>query len=223
MHWKHREPIALAFCVVLLCAAIAAAAPPPASTSSGHGTATFFPRSHHVRMRARPDDDAPTLPLSLLGATLRVRAEHGEWLDACWGWLRRDELVAADEAVDFFSAELARSPSVFGYLSRASALIEKSELDRARRDVDEALRLCPNCARTYVVLARCALEQLLAEECISHLDHAVQLDHEDPAALSIRGVRYLYRNDFDRAAADFQAADALLPGFAPMHRDFGDA
>lgn len=222
MHWWNRDAIALTLCAVLSRAAIVAAAP-PVSKSADHRESVFFARSHHVRMRARPDGLAPALPISLLGVAIAVRAEHGDWLDASWGWLRRDEFVAAEEAVDCFSAELARSPSVFAYLGRASALVEKSQFDRARIDVGEALRLCPGCARAYFVLARCAQQQLLAEESFEHLNRAVRFDSGDPVALAFRGKRCLSRNAFDRAAADCKAADALLPGFAPMHRDFGDA
>ena len=135
-----------------------------------------------VLLREQPNDQAPTSPVSTVGIWLEVKRSEGDWLEADWGWIRAADTVREDQAVEHFTAELAKSENAFAYIHRSRAWLKKSEFDKAQADVSEALRLEPNNARAYFVRSRIAADQIRTEEGLSACVRALTIDPRDPIA-----------------------------------------
>ncbi|HEV7224409.1 MAG TPA: hypothetical protein VGN42_16995 [Pirellulales bacterium] len=58
-----------------------------------------------------------------------VEQIQGEWLWVGDGWMRSRDAVAADEASDWFTAEIEKRPSVFAYCSRATVRSDREDWD----------------------------------------------------------------------------------------------
>ena len=63
-----------------------------------------------------------------LGEILNVTKVDGDWLWVGRGWINKSDVVPYDQAIGFFTAEVARDPKE-GYHDRAVARKKRGELD----------------------------------------------------------------------------------------------
>ncbi|HEV3342529.1 MAG TPA: tetratricopeptide repeat protein [Pirellulales bacterium] len=159
----------LFFAFAASAAATDAAVPDSAALPAEWRGKALLVKSPTVRLREQPDDQAAPVDLSLYGIWLYPRRMQGDWLRVKGGWLKVVEVLREHEVLDYFTDELKRSESAFGYVCRARAWIEKNEFDKAEADLSEALRLDPRCARAYFVRSAIAREQGRSQERLGNL------------------------------------------------------
>ena len=103
-----------------------------------------------------------------LGATPLVLETQGEWLrvgsEARSGWVHLNDVVAIDEAVEYFTSVVKAEPKRgWGYNLRGIALQDQGRYDAALHDYTMAIRLNPRDAAAYNnrawILATCPDDQ----------------------------------------------------------------
>src|SRR3569623_988546 len=172
--------------------------------------------SPDVLLREQPNEQAPSSPVSTVGIWLDVKRSEGEWLQVDWGWMRAADAVRDDQAIEHFTAELARSESAFAYICRSRAWLENNEFDKAQADVSEALRLEPNNSRAHFARAQLAAAQQRAEENLAACDRALEIDPRDPFALRARSRLKAKAGEYDRAISDLDRAIEALPRYSKL-------
>jgi tetratricopeptide (TPR) repeat protein len=203
--------------VILLYAGVYAGAGSTAAADEATGPPSagrqrsVFARSPEVRLRERPDEQAATVELSLAGVRLQARQTSEDWLQVDSHWVRDADVVDLVLAIDYFTAEISRTESVFGYLGRARARALKGEFDKAEADLSEALRLDSHCARAHFVRGVIAAEMERNDTARRYLDRAIELVPGDAISLEVRGIVWFNEREFDKAHADFDAAIANSP------------
>lgn len=153
------------------------------------------------------------------GITYQVLAEKDGWLkvrhEGAEGWFDKADAVLADEAVDYFTAEIRANPQeTTAYLSRAAAWRAKGELDIAIRDYDEALRLNPSYATVYRLRAMVWEEKQEHDRAIRDYDEAIRLNPKDSFAFNNRGLVWKRKKKFEKAIRDYTEAIRLNPAYA---------
>lgn len=170
-------------------------------------------KSPGVALREAPDENAATIPMSLTGIWLDVQQRQGDWLNVDGGWLLISDAVRDEGVVEHLTAQLKRGESVFSYLGRARGWLNQNDIDKARADVSEALRIEPQSARAYFVQGRIAAEQKSYDEALANYERALGLAPRDAVVLGVRGELLLMLHENDRAVRDFDAAIEVYPAY----------
>ncbi|HUY91692.1 MAG TPA: tetratricopeptide repeat protein [Pirellulales bacterium] len=150
-----------------------------------------------------------------------MKRSRGDWLEADWGWLRAAEAVRDDQAIEHFTADLARAEIAFAFIARSRAWLAKNEFDKAQADVSEALRLEPNNARAYFARSRIAQAQERPDDELSACDRALEIDPRDPFALEARSRLRATAGEYDRAIGDLDRAIESLPRSSQLRSERG--
>ncbi len=127
----------------------------------------------------------------------------------------------ADAALACFEAAVKLEPEVAEYRANlGAALLDQSRrtgstvpLERARRELEEALRWGPTLTTTRVNLGLCLLHQALPAEALAQFDQALATDPGDVAAMFNRAAAL---KQLGRSAESLAMLDQVLsqkPGF----------
>ncbi len=142
------------------------------------------------------------------GGSLRLTPPGGPG-----GWGDAVQVVPVDEAVEFFSDVISKSPrDPHNYAMRAMVLLfEREDPAHALADCDGAIRLDPQYAFARGVrgAVRAATQDL--DSAIADFTEVIRLKPGEPDAYRDRGVARLSNRDFDGAVADFNQAIRLDP------------
>src|SRR5258707_1469475 len=114
------------------------------------------------------------------------------------------------------------------YRNRGAAYYDKSELDRAIADFNEAVKIDASVVPTYFALAYSrrglgAAEKKDYDQAIADYGEAVKLNPTSIEVYKDRGNAYNNKNDYDRAIADFSQAIKLDPSYALAYNNRGFA
>lgn len=105
------------------------------------------------------------------------------------------------------------------YSMRGLALLGEKKVAGAIKDLDEAIRLCPEFAVAFNLRGQAYLvEGNRAMRAIGDFNRAIKLNSLLDAAQNNRGMAYLAVGDFQRAADDFRAAIGQSPDSAFARR-----
>jgi tetratricopeptide (TPR) repeat protein len=154
---------------------------------------------------------------------LTVTRESGDWLWVGRGWLLRDEVVAAEDAQAFFTAEIEREPTAFAYASRSRAWFQTEKFDLALADADAALRLDPKSAVALKCRGRVRLARGDLQAAIDDFNTALALDPKLATALNYRAQAYLKAGGYEQAIADATSAINLDPSITVAYSFRGRA
>ena len=142
------------------------------------------------------------------GTSLLLKAEA----DGASGWAERDQVVAAEHAVGFFTGQIHAQPgNAFNHAARAILWTDKKEYDHAPRDDNEAIRLDPRHASYY--RGRGRVWQLMneCEKAIGDFNEAIKLDPKSARAFIGRGTAWASQKKFGKAIDDASEAIWLDP------------
>jgi tetratricopeptide (TPR) repeat protein len=149
--------------------------------------------------------------------TYRVEQVSGQWLwlraDGIAGWARIDAVVAADQAIAFYTDYIRDHPGdAYGYSMRGTIwLEEKKDVDAALRDYTEAIRLAPTVAGLLVNRGNAWAARKEYDKAIADYDEVIRLQPEEAFAYSGRGLAWFAKKEFDKAIADLSEAIMLDP------------
>ncbi|MBA4019886.1 MAG: hypothetical protein C0483_22190 [Pirellula sp.] len=184
-----------------------------------------LPKSADVRL-LDVDGKAGVLPVGLVLGVLKVR---GDFYDVGRGELLAEDVVAVDEAVDFFTREIARTPTPFAYVSRARALVQRGAHPEAVQSCRQALALAPDYAPAHCVLGRALTKLQQFYDALDALDRAAALDGASGFIYCTRAQTHRAMNNPAAALADFERAikldDRLVSAYfgrGSVLAEFGD-
>lgn len=202
-----------------------AAAPAPSPTVAPTMPQLVLPKSAEVRL-LNVDAKQSTLPVGLVLGVLKVR---GDFLDVGRGELLAADVVPLDEAVAFFTTEIARAPTPFAYVSLARAQTQRGDHQAAVQSCRQALALAPDYAPAHCVLGRALTKLQQFYEALDALHQAAALDGAAGLAYCTRGQTYRAMNNPAAALADFEQAirldDQLVSAYfgrGSVLAEFGD-
>ena len=127
------------------------------------------------------------------------------------GWVKADDVIAVNEAIDFFSRQIQANASADALTRRGFVWEYKGNDKKAMMDYGEAMHLDPGYAPAYTCRGRGWFAQQKFEKSIADFDEAIQLDPKDPSSYCGRGLVWNNLMNPARAIADFDAASLLNP------------
>jgi tetratricopeptide (TPR) repeat protein len=165
-----------------------------------------------------------------LGATSLVLETQGEWLrvgsEARSGWVHLNDVVAIDEAVEYFTSVVKAEPKRgWGYNLRGIALQDQGRYDAALHDYTMAIRLNPRDAAAYNnrawILATCPDDQARdSQQAVAAAQQACKLSNfKQPIYLDTLAAAYAAAGDFQSAYSWQAKAIKLLPGDQEFQRE----
>ncbi len=154
------------------------------------------------------------------GAT--VTAVDGDWLWVQRAWIRKSDVHSADEALDFYTAQLENDPNdAVAYCRRGTVWKHKRQFARALADFDQALDIDPNNASAYA--SRASVRENLGQHelAVQDCSRAIALDRRCAVAYLNRGIAHAGRGDLQAAIVDFTTAIGLDPTDGLVYRNRG--
>jgi len=140
--------------------------------------------------------------------TYRVEQVNEPWL---WrhaaglsGWAPADQVVPVEQAIEFFTDYIRSNPGdAHGYTMRAIIWQqEKTELDIALGDHNEAIRLNPTQGASYNNRGRVWHAKKEYDKAIADYNEAIWLDRRDDVAYINRGNAWSAKKEYAKAIAD---------------------
>jgi Tfp pilus assembly protein PilF len=122
----------------------------------------------------------------------RVERVNGPWLwltaerEGAEGWVRVENVIPFDRAIDYFTSEIRANPSSVSYVRRGVIWMSKKEYDLAMADYNEAIRLDPRNETAY--LDRGVVWEIKKEygKAIADYNEAIRLDPNNAMAYNNR-------------------------------------
>jgi tetratricopeptide (TPR) repeat protein len=158
-----------------------------------------------------------------------VKGVNGDWMwlvaGSVSGWARSGEVVAFEQAVDFYTKEIEANPggAFAAHLRRAAVLTMKGETDAALADYNEALRLDPKSlaalnGRAVIWSAKGAHDRAIAD-----YNAALRLRPDYVPAIFDRALTWSDQENYDDAIAGFSEVIRLDPKMARAYSARGYA
>jgi tetratricopeptide (TPR) repeat protein len=187
--------------------------PPNATDSRWVGNKIIF-KERSIDLFKSPLSGEYIEKIALRGAVYTVVEEFGPWVcirEKGQGrpeiWLMRENAVLLSEATDYFAKRIEANPAdSFAYFARAESFLHKKELDKALKDLAEAVRLDPNHNDVRNVYGAVYAAKGDYDQALEQFNQVLGREAENVDALTTRGVILLKRQDLDRALADFSKA-----------------
>jgi tetratricopeptide (TPR) repeat protein len=128
------------------------------------------------------------------------------------GWLRAEDVVPLDRAVDFFTEEIRSDPgNAAAYECLGQVRDKLDDLDGALADFTEAIRLDPKCKRLYWRRGEILGDKEEYDRAIADFEEIIRLDSKDPQGYLGRGMIRGLKKEYDRGLVDINEAARLDP------------
>lgn len=151
-------------------------------------------------------------PVSLrdVPAPFVVRKVDGQWLWIGRAWVKRNEVVPIESALDYYSKWIEQNPKdSWAYDFRATVYHERGNLDKALEDHTRAIELSPDDAQYYNNRGLVLFEKNSPEAALADYDQAIKLDPKCALAFCNRGALHIGAGDLNKALADYRAAQEV--------------
>lgn len=145
-------------------------------------------RQPEVPLRAGPEPTAAVIGMLRSGDSVRVTEIRSSQLRTKHGWVDAEATVTVAEAIPFFSAGIAREPTVHALMNRAIAYQDAFDFRSAFADYSHATRIDPNNAKALSLRGMTRFHLGETKEALSDLDAAVKLAPEFSRAHAYRGL-----------------------------------
>jgi tetratricopeptide (TPR) repeat protein len=127
------------------------------------------------------------------------------------GWVQSTQVIPYLKAIDYFTAELRKDSAPHIYIDRASCWLKRGEIDSAKADLDEAIRLDPLSVTAHLIRGLAWLLEKRHDRAIADFDEAIRIDPKCAEAYIDRATSYRLKHESDRAIADLSEAIRLNP------------
>ena len=122
--------------------------------------------------------------------------------------------------VERLSAEITDNPVDSHFLlHRAIAYGHLDEVDRAMRDYERVIILCPDDPQVFYSRGATLLDQRQIKAAIRDFDRATELDPAHADAIYRRGIARMHLGQYRRAVQDFDHFISLNPRHEYVHYD----
>ncbi len=215
-----RMPAALFWVVLVSIAALHLAERPGLAAEDGLAIgAKVLPRRPGIELRV----GGRNVGHAVASQMLTVTQESGDWLWIGRGWILRQDVVAAEEAVSFFTDQVQHEPSAFAYASRSRAWFQTEHFAEAMADAEKALELEPQSAVALKCRGRIKLATGDLQSAIDDLSTALKIDPELATAYNYRGQAHLKAGAYEEAIRDATAAIDRDPSITVAYSTRGRA
>ena len=158
----------------------------------------------------------------------RVTRANGDWLWVTWqsieGWLPASQVVLFDQAINFYTQEIAENPGNSGaWGQRGNIWEQKQEYDIAIADLNEAIRLNPVAANAYNNRGNAWGNKKEYDKEIADYNEAIRLNPTNAALYANRGWARANKKEYEMAIADCNEAIRLNPTLADAYDHRGVA
>jgi tetratricopeptide (TPR) repeat protein len=188
--------------------------PKRAGTMIGHTNGRFIVRQVYVA--------------ELTDLVYTVLREQGGWLlvrhRGLEDWFSKEQAVLLKDAIPYFAQRIREdSQDAFALAHRGRAWKEEGELEKALRDLHEAIRLNPNNSAWHSNrgMVYHALQEY--DRAIRDYDEALRLDPGNVLSYHNRGRAYKAKKDYDQAIRDFGQALQLDSRLSEAYFNRGSA
>jgi tetratricopeptide (TPR) repeat protein len=132
------------------------------------------------------------------------------------GWVNRNCVLSADQsAIDHLNTLLVKQPdNVRLILGRATTWNNLGRPDLADKECKQVLKLDPDNAQAYKLMADLLYATFALEESIEGYNKSLKFDPKNSLTYQARGWAYFNQGESDRALSDFNEALKLAPGTA---------
>jgi tetratricopeptide (TPR) repeat protein len=131
------------------------------------------------------------------------------------GWIRTDDVVPLDQAVGFYTQEIARNPSSWNaYLYRGFVWDVKHEYDNAIADFTRSIQLYPLWANTFNNRGWSWHRKKEFDKAIADYTEAIRLDPKCVLAIANRGLAWQDKCDYYKALVDYNRSVKVDPRYA---------
>ena len=160
--------------------------------------------------------EATVVETTYRGNYLTVREVNGNWLwvdnDGTRGWLQRNHVILASQALNYFTDELRRNPKdATALVARAIAWRDKGELTNAIRDCTDAIAINPEWSWAYKIRGNAWKAKKEYDLAIADYEEGMRLDPKDNQFYFNRGNCHRAKKNYDKAIADYTEAIRLNP------------
>lgn len=153
------------------------------------------------------------------GNILTIKGVTGDLFRVVWSsgngatkvWINRRDVISFERALEFFDAELQRTPTAQFYTIRGMIWKEKGDHDTALGDYNEAIRLNPTWKYPWYNRGNAWLKKGDSDKAIADFDEAIRLDPKDADAYTARSHAWFKKDEFDKSIADCNEAIRLDP------------
>lgn len=136
------------------------------------------------------------------------------------GWIKQDDALSADEAIDYFSKRIEQNPEMAAlWNNRGRVWEEKKEYDKAIADYQEADKLTPGDAATHNNLGSVYHAQGQLAEAIEHFNAAIEAAPANAMLYYNRGRVNQDASSYAAAAKDFAEAIQVDPNYLPAYNN----
>lgn len=211
----------------VMLAAVVCVVVPGASAADDWVGQQVLPRKNGVSVR----DDKKEKEIGTWGATAGdVLKEDGDWLEVrhsqdrgpYQGWVRKRDVVKANDAPAFFTEELKQDKdNPWLYQTRAAAWSLTGEYDNAVKDMTEAIRREPRSEALYLSRGSIYYWKGEHEMAIKDNTEAIRLNPKSISAFHNRGLVYYDKTEYAKAIDDYTEAIRLDPKNTPAFNSRG--
>ncbi|MFO0884692.1 MAG: tetratricopeptide repeat protein [Pirellulales bacterium] len=140
-----------------------------------------------------------------------VSEVNGEWLWVGRAWIRKSDVMLAQEALDFYTDVIRQNPSSEAWACRANVWMEKGEVENAIKDHTEAIRLDPSNAAAYNSRGIAFKSKGELDAAIKDYTEAIRLNPSSGFARNNRAAARQEKEDWDGAIQDYDEAIRIDP------------
>ena len=139
------------------------------------------------------------------------------------GWAPIDQVVPLELASAFFANQIRHNPGEsFGHTMQAVvAIAHHGDVERALGDLNEAIRLAPREADSYLIRAEVWRAKGDHGKALADCDAVLRLDPKSVRALVLRASIWADNKEYDKAIADYSEVIRRDPQVVPAY--FGRA
>ncbi|HEX5442719.1 MAG TPA: tetratricopeptide repeat protein [Pirellulales bacterium] len=149
-----------------------------------------------------------------------IERSQGDWAwihteDGKEGWVRSNEVVPLDKAVDYFTQKIAAEPGNLGWRqTRAVAYQRQGKLDQAIADISEAIKLAPaDLEHYYNARGNFYLQKKDYDRALADYNQSLRLRPDNAYAWNNAGVTRRAKGDYDKAIENLTRAISIDPAY----------
>lgn len=170
-------------------------------------------------IRTMPNSQSAEVPWRPACEALEVLDIQGKWLLVDRGWIDSGDVISSNDALEHFSRELSRAPSLFAYCGRCRAYCTNGATKEAIADAEDAVKLAPASATSLYCRGLAHYYGKNLDQALNDFGRAIALDRSYSEAYIARSRAWFKKGLHGRAFADLDDAVRLTPRWSAPYVD----
>jgi tetratricopeptide (TPR) repeat protein len=168
----------------------------------------------------RASDGQQEISIANFSFPSQVRDVQKGFLFLGSGWIKQDDALSVDEALEYFTQKIEESPEQAAfYNNRGRVWVAKNNYTKAVADFNQAAKLDPNDSVAHNNLGTTKQEQGKHAEAVEHFTSALKINPKHATAYYNRGRANQYTEDYAAAVKDYASAIQVDPNYLPAYNN----